>query len=83
MNKIYKVTWTDASGIREDGREWYSVDDAEEIARKMYESKNVNFGHIIARNKQYLIIAGGTALDSYSDLTMIPIKMVNKIKELK
>ena len=38
--------------------------------------------HIIVRNKQYLIISGGTAEDSYSDLTMIPIKMVVKIQEL-
>lgn len=82
-NKVYKIHWTDATALEKAGQSWFTIDEAKELALKDFKNKNVDMGFIIERNKEFLIIAGSRADDRYSNMTMIPIEMVVKIKELK
>lgn len=82
-NKIYIVHWTDATALEKDGQAWFTADEAKELALKDFNNKNTDTGIIIEKNKQFLIIAGSRADDRYSNMTMIPIEMIVKIKELK
>ena len=81
--KIYKVLWTDAAGVQESSKEWLTVDEAYKRAKELHDESNINCGYIIYRDKEFLIIAGSKAGDTYSDMSMIPIGMIIKIKELK
>ena len=85
MNKIYKITWTDASGVvsQADENEWFSVCKAVKLSQCAYDDHNVNVGFIIHKNKRFLVIAGSRAGTQYADISMIPICNVFKIKELK
>ena len=82
-DKIYKVTWTDASSVTDDTRTWLTLDESVETAKELYKSNNVSVGMILYKDKKILVIAGSRADDVYSDLTMIPACNVVKIKELK
>lgn len=82
-DKIYIVYWTDATAIEKAGQSWFSIEEAKELGLKDFNNKNTDTGIIIEKNKQFLIIAGSRADDRYSNMTMIPIEMIVKIKELK
>lgn len=82
-NKIYKVIWTDASGVTDSTLSWLDIEQTEKEAKQRYDCKAVSVGFIIVRNKDFLVVAGCKGEDVYSDMTMIPMVMVEKIKELK
>lgn len=83
-NKIYIVHWTDASTVNDETRSWLDEDTIKQKAREKFNSKNIDVGFILEKNKDFLIIAGSSdGCGEYSSITMIPIEMVEKIKELK
>lgn len=81
--KLYKIIWTDASSVDSDTVSWFTVDESIVESEKEYGEKNVTVGFILHKNKRFVVVASSQAKNRYSDLNMIPTKMIVKIKELK
>ena len=81
--KVYKILWTDAAGVQESSKEWLTIYEAKNRSYELFNDKNISVFYIIYRDKELLVIAGSKAGEAYSDMTMIPIEMIIKIKHIK
>ena len=77
--ELKKIIWIDASCCKNEGTEWYKIDEALEIAKEKYNIKTLTGGVILADNKNYIVVASTKSGDEYSDITMIPKKFLIKI----
>ena len=77
--EIKTIVWIDAAGCKNDGTEWYSKEEALALGKENFEIKTLTGGVILENNKNYIIVASTKSSDKYSDITMIPKKMVIKI----
>lgn len=80
IKEVSEIHWKDAAGCRENGREWYGLESALELAEKKYEETTITGGIILTNNKNYIVIASTKSEDLYSDITMIPKKFLLKIR---
>ena len=77
--EIKTIIWIDAAGCKNDGTEWYNKEEALALAKEKFEAKAFTGGVILESNKDYIVVASTKSDDQYSDITMIPKKMVIKI----
>ena len=77
--KAKTIYWIDAAACRNEGTEWYDKELALKIGKEKYETKTITTGFILEKNKNYLIVASTWSDDQFSDITMIPRKMIIKI----
>ncbi len=77
------IEWFDASGVTHDSKTWLSEEECLKIAEEKYNDRCITLGFIIEKNSKYIIMAGTKAYGVYSDVSLIPIKMIHSIRYLK
>lgn len=80
--KYTEIKWRDIASVSGYEQEWYSVSDATERAKMLYDTEYITIGTIINETEEFVVIA--TTYDpfqeTYSDISMIP--KVNIIKKI-
>ena len=77
--EIKAIIWIDAASCKNDGTEWYNKEEALALAKEKFATKAFTGGVILESNKNYIVVASTKSGDQYSDITMIPKKMIIKI----
>ena len=77
--EIKTIIWKDAASCKNDGTEWYNKEEALKLAKENYGACTLTGGVILENNKNYIVIASTKSDEQYSDITMIPKKIVIKI----
>ena len=77
--EIKTIIWKDAASCKYDGTEWYNKKEALALGKEKFEENTLTGGVVLENNKNYVIVASTKSGGQYSDITMIPKKMVIKI----
>lgn len=81
---LLQIEWKDACSVSESGVEWMTKEDILKQAHEKYHEPCLSVGILVDENEDYIILAG-TQYDtgqSYTDVTLIPKKMITSRKQI-